>query len=245
MEFIKEVLEKQKENCSELLAKLNSIGLEAICAGGFPRDYMLNENKLGMQKARDFDIYIKGTYTDDMIQDLYKINLVTDVVMAKNTGIDPRTGLEYDLVMNDIDGILKGIFTGTNRTFDSYELIFVDTNKSLDNYVFENFDVSICKATFDGTNFVGSKDFYETINSRKITFNTKLSPELKDYSFKKHINKLVSKFNTNFMFDFSNIEVPNFAVLDGYKLIKPTKIARKVHAGRIVMDSKNEILVRT
>ena len=214
-----EILEKQKDVTSRLLKKLKSFGLETICAGGFPRDYLIAQENVWGQCARDMDIYIK--YDEKTFsQQIQKIKHLGLDNLNKGTGSNyPEAGI------NGIKHVYGARFS-EKGAYHKFDLIFVDTKKDLDTYVFSEFDFSICKAIFDGEEFRTSPEFDSTMKTGVITI-TKGLPELAvNHSLKKHLGKLLRKFKDKLTFDLSNVTIPKGASYYGLKRVKITGVSK-------------------
>lgn len=230
-EEMDENFESQRINCIAVLEKVRAVGGIAICAGGFPRDYILNEKELAYNyRASDFDIYIQNDSSKQDIIESFGLN--NGNIFQKKEGYEGQ---------NDLDSIFTGTFSNPNNlsTFDRFELIFIDTD-DIENYVFKSFDTSICQAYFDGTQFKTSPEFDKTLETKVVTYNTSLSQDLIDYSFKSHVPKLVGKFS-DFTFDFTGVTIPKDVTFGWLKRFNNNKLNDKIKIGKRVVTSDNYI----
>lgn len=252
---MREVLNSQKTNISKMLNFIQDQGFYAICAGGFPRDYILYQKGLGTKKARDFDIYIASSDRD---KDLIKI-------MEKKTKAFEKLYESYDDSINDVKAVYTGQFVNSKNdsTFDKFELIFVETDDVRD-YVFDKFDLSICQAYYDGEDFKTSKAFKDTLRTKTITYNSELSEDLVEYSFRKHLPKMVEKFGGTFFFDLKpdkysdsfiekmihnkkpstmsmRIVIPSPSK---YLVLARTAIIEKIHKNNRILQTDKHLIVR-
>jgi len=233
-EEMTENFESQKTNCIAILEKVREAGGTAICAGGFPRDYILNQKEIGHNyRASDFDIYIQNDTSKQDIVESFGLN--KELIYEKKEGYEGQ---------NDLDSIFTGNYSNPDngKTFDRFELIFVDT-EDIENYVFESFDTSICQAYFDGKEFKTSPEFDKTLETKVITYNTSLNQELISYSFKSHVPKLVGKFS-NFTFDFTGINIPKDLTFGWLKRFNNNKLNDKIKTGRRIITSDNYIYLQ-
>jgi hypothetical protein len=265
---MRDILNSQKTNISRMLNWIQDQGFYAICAGGFPRDYILYQKGLGSKKARDFDIYIASSDRD---KDLIKI-------MKKKAKAFEKLYESYDESINDVKAVYTGQFINSKNdsTFDKFELIFVETDDVRD-YVFDKFDLSICQAYYDGEEFKTSKAFKDTLRTKTITYNTELSEDLVEYSFRKHVPKMLKKFGGEFFFDLPendhkkeivkellNLDhqkqtrktrpgyyygrtfpIPNRLGEGDFTVVARTKITEKLMKNKRIIQTDENIVVRT
>lgn len=233
---IMKIIDNQKTNCTELINLIKKEGFEVICAGGFPRDYRLNKEGIGSNiRARDLDLYVK--YTDDYDKLIKKLK-------CDNLHVEESFS-EYTKTMNGVSKIYTGTYNSKviSGGFDKFEIIFIKHDKDLKDYVFTSFDVSICMAVFDGTDFHYSDSFEETLKTKVITFNGSLDRDLIDYSFKKHMPKLAEKFKDEFTLDVSNIKAPESVFNYFPKVVKKTELAKAFHKKDIAIEFKDYLVI--
>lgn len=214
-------LKFRKKIADEALKFLKDRGIDAVCAGGFPRDYVLNEPTRG-----DVDIYIP---VKDHKVDKKMIALLKDL-----KGSQPIHSNNYKKSMNNLVWIeQKHVYSG--GIFSEFscdlQLIFVQTD-DIKKYVFDNFDVSICQCYYDGKSFYESDAFKKTKLNKIITVNTKLTEEQLAYSFKMHLEKVLRKFR-HYKLDFSMdkslfIKIRRWTFRD-YQVVPNTILYSKIH----------------
>jgi hypothetical protein len=220
---ISDELRFRKKIADEALKFLKDRGIDAVCAGGFPRDYVLNEPTRG-----DVDIYIpvksKSKELSGKINDMLDSLDSTTTIHSNN----------YKKAMNNLVWIeQKHVYSG--GIFSEFscdlQLIFVQTD-DIKKYVFDNFDVSICQCYYDGKSFYESDAFKKTKLNRIITVNNKLTEEQLAYSFKMHLEKVLRKF-PHYKLDFSMdksffIKIRKWTFRD-YQVVPNTKLYSKIN----------------
>jgi hypothetical protein len=198
----------------DLLTELKVRGVDAIVAGGMPRDYILKK------QIKDVDVYIK--YTEDTKEaiDLYIERLFSENIIGNRKG--SNTYAEAGL--NDIVKVVRGNIPHDSGNYTPFEFILVDTDLTLEEYVDTNFDTSICQVMFDGEDYIETPQFTETIKSKEVTFNSKLSIDATGHSIKRHLIRLTRKF-PEFKFPFLGKQ----SIFGGVKrIIKRTALAEKM-----------------
>lgn len=197
----------------KLLKMFKSLGIEAIVAGGMPRDYLLNK------QIRDVDVYIKHNDSNkDKIEALLDDLFDRDIINSKEGSVNyAETGIGE--IVKVVRGNLK-----TGKKFTEFELIFTDTKLPLEDYVDTNFDLSICKAIYDGDRFYGLDDFNLTSYNKEVTFNTKLSLAQTKHSIKRHLNKIRLKF-PEFKYSFLGTHNSSYGIK---KVLNRSKLSDKM-----------------
>jgi hypothetical protein len=218
-----------KRIADDILEKLGAKGLEAVVAGGMPRDYILNQKNLAVREINDIDVYIK------VPKGFKEVNTYT----LNSRGFE-KVNSRYKGI-NKMKAVYSGTYTyGIEGAWT--QLIFVECD-NLRDYVNEHFDLSICQVVYKDGKFIELPDFRKTIETGIVTFNPRLDMKSLEYSFNQgHIKKIFFKFREKFTFD--GLTKDNFLEY-GYraKAINRTKLADKM-AKNVVFKTKDYLLIK-
>ena len=214
---------------SKFISDLANLGIKAIVAGGFARDYYLGKH------FKDIDIYVESTKGNPAVY-----NILTD------KGVDGSVfypkGARFYKGLNNLLEVYESYRHKHNIVIQIME---VDTN-DIQKYVFEQFDLSICQILFDGNKIIPSDNFLKTIETKQITLNDKLTDEQLKYAFKRHIFKVLDKYNeyTLKIDHLSNSDIDQLAPFRKryYNIFPNTKIFQMTKKGSIFL--KDSILVK-
>lgn len=209
----------KKRHAEEILQVLHSKGIEAIVAGGMPRDYILSGKDINHSIIKDIDVYIKPRKP---VKDLKRLNF---------HGQEFRRAETHYEGINNIIAVFEGKYVSDDMSFSRVQFILVDYDKPLTNYVEDFFDLSICQCAFDGVNFWESEAFKKTLEDKVITINDKLPINSLEYALNQgHIAKIQKRFKYIYPIkELTNrIQMNYYPNGDRYKVIKRTKLADKM-----------------
>lgn len=172
-------IEEQKYEARELLTKLKRIDPFAMVAGGAPRDWYFNT------PARDADIYLRLpnhntlTLVTRLLQDLgmEEVGTIPQSMKSKENSYAELPNLKW---------VLEGIYNGL-------KINIMVMDKGVREEIIKDFDVSICRAWFDGNQCYYFADFEFTVKTGICTIH-------ENYTGKElHIRKMAKRF-PNFQF---------------------------------------------
>lgn len=198
-------------------------GKECIIAGGAVRDTLL-----GVQ-IKDYDVYVKCSKED--------LEITTKLLRLSYNKKHSGT---YETGMSDI------LFIGEiySKTANKYcEIIIVDTDKDLLDYVFTEFDFNICKVAFNG-DFVKSPEFDECVNTKTIKLSDSIGKQKILHSVcGGHLQRMFYKFSTEFKFEGLNKNFWEYNRPTSFmKIIKRSKIADKLVKDYVIKTDKYMIV---
>lgn len=234
-----DVMLAQKNGADKFLKQIRKYTDEVIIAGGFARDWILR-TKYGYEtSSNDVDLYVKY---DPSLAKWLKDMHSQDVCEEHTSGYKGLNNLEkvyrfYTQFPTEEDDSSDDLFSPSHNV--EFQVIVLNTDLDIETYVKDHFDLSICMATYDGTDFKELPEFIKTVETKIVTFNDSLGYQETEYGFKKHVAKITCRFATfGFIYEGYN---PKFGGKRyNCKLIKRTRLADKVmEANKWLYRTKN------
>lgn len=174
---------------------------DALLAGGAVRDLVLN------RPIKDGDIFIGGTPNKSIIHrkafdKTHWIQNPTRFWRDLLEDEDWRVYVQLDTYnkSNDVhvDVVIKlynpQLTSFDKSKIDTFDIIFL--LKPAKSYFMEDFDFNICKAAYDGSNYLYADGFLKDISNKTITLSGPLDKNKIQYSMNVHLPRIKNKYPT-------------------------------------------------
>ena len=180
----KVIFETYRKCAAKAIENLKQYTDEVLVAGGFPRDYILSTKYNIKARPNDIDVYVR--YNKDM--DDHLRDKMEEVTSRYKNGLNGIKKVYKKHVNYPQDGLFS------RHMNIEIQVIMLETGDRLEDYINTNFDLSICKATFDGVDFKELPEFTETIKTKKITLNDNIGINELQWAFRSHVAKVTCRF---------------------------------------------------
>jgi hypothetical protein len=186
-------------NITSIFRKIQKEFPDALLAGGAVRDLVLN------RPIKDGDIFIGGNpnksiFHKKIFDKTHWIQNPTrfwrDLLEDETWRVYVQTGTYSKLDDISIDLVVKlfNPYLASISNFDSFDIVFL--LKSAKSYFIEDFDFNICKAAYDGSNYLYTYGFLKDISNKTITLSGPLDKNKINYSMNVHLPRIKHKYST-------------------------------------------------
>ena len=199
----------QKNGTDKFLKQIRKYTDDVIVAGGFARDWICRTKYNLDVEPHDVDIYVKANPSlMKWLQDMDSKSICNEET-SRYEGLNNLKKVyrfETQFPTESSDELFQNMYEV------EFQVIVLDTELGMSDYVNKYFDLSICMATYDGKDFKELEPFTKTMETKVITFNDDLGFDETEYGFRKHVAKITCRFaRHNFKYEGYN---PKF---DGYR----------------------------
>jgi hypothetical protein len=210
-----------------LLHQFKIRGVSAIICGGFVRDTLLyNANMLTSNGFNDIDVYVNSKDYNG-IED-FKLKFKDLPYFEVLQGIDKSLYTDHD---SDIVEIFE---TRCPKSHNRVQVIIINTDKNITQYIQDKFDLSINMVAYDGFNFFKSPAFLKTLETKVIRVNPNVDVE--KLISKGRIKKMGLRF---YDFKIEGLTRSDFYYKSEYKFVYRNKLNDILYSDYLKGDSQS------
>lgn len=180
-----------KNGADDMLNTIKNYTDNVIIAGGFARDWILKTKYNIDTTIADVDVYVKSNSSLKRWLDDLSSKGVVEELTNQYEGLNNLDKVYRSLISCSVDK--KGLLLSENYMVE-FQIILINTDLNIEDYVHKHFDLSICMATYDGVDFKELPDFTKTMETKIVTFNDDLGYKETEYGFRKHVAKITCRF---------------------------------------------------
>jgi len=212
---------------NNLLSQFKSRGVPATICGGFVRDTLLYDNNMCPPNAfNDIDVYVNSKdYTG--IED-FKLKFKSLPYFEVLQGVEKSRYTDHD---SDIVEIFE---TRCPKSHNKVQIIIINTDKNITQYIQDKFDLSINMVAYDGFNFFKSPEFLKTLETKIIRINPNVDVE--NLIAKGRIKKMGLRFHD---FKIEGLTRSDFFYKSEYKFVYRNKLNDILYSDYLKGDSQS------